>query len=106
LASRHEPSGAIDVTVIEEDLDARIEALQREREASSELAKEIREELDARWADKRLDIVPGEELLKKLFGRYGLGYKKERDGIGLAGRLRKEEVHGDLKRIIQEACAS
>jgi putative ATP-dependent endonuclease of OLD family len=106
LTSRHDPAESADVVLVEEDLHLRIEALQKAREGAAQIAKETKAELDERWADRRLDIVPGEDLLKKLFARYRLSYKKERDGIGLAGSLTKEEVHPDLRRIIQEACAT
>jgi hypothetical protein len=91
---------------IQEDLEARIAVLKERREAVAELADEIRNALDTHWAEKRFDIVPGEELLRKVFGRYGLGYKKERDGTGLAASLRADEVNGALRRIIQNTCAA
>jgi putative ATP-dependent endonuclease of the OLD family len=106
LASRHEPVEDRGLIAIEEDLEIRIEALKKRREAVPELAEAIKGELETDWAARRFDIVPGEELLRKVFARYGLGYKKERDGIGLAASLKTDEVHGDLRTIVQHTCAA
>ena len=70
------------------------------------MEEEIREEVNKKWDKSRLDIVPGEEVMQKVFAKYGLRYKKERDGIGLTSVLLSEEVHDDLKRIIEKTCAA
>ena len=104
LTSRHEADYPTNVEEVDKDFEKRIALLQAKRDEVPKTVERISLELEKAWAGGRLDIVPGEELLGKVFARYGLAYRKERDGVGLAGSLRPDEVHGDLKRIIQQTC--
>ena len=43
--------------------------------------------LAAEWADRRLEIAPGEEILKGVFTRYGLEFQKSTDGPAIARHM-------------------
>jgi hypothetical protein len=104
LTSRGKVERKLDAASVQEDFDTRIELLREARESVAARAEAIRAELETHWEAKRLDIVPGSELLKELFAMYGLAYKKERDGIGLAASLNVDEVEAELNRIVRRIC--
>jgi putative ATP-dependent endonuclease of the OLD family len=58
--------------------------------------------LEDSWSAKKLDLVPGEEMLETLFERHGLKFRKDRDGRALAALLFEDEVHQDLRSIIND----
>ena len=102
LTSRHELRKGEGVEEIAADIDARIGRLSEARERLAEFSDEVRARVEGAWEDQKLDIVPGDELLNALFQKYGLRYRKDRDGRGLAAALRLEEVHADLKTIVRD----
>ena len=60
----------------------------------------VKDELEHSWNARKLDLVPGEEILSTLFKGYGFNFKKDRDGPALAALLSADEIHLDLRNII------
>lgn len=60
--------------------------------------------LDAEWADRKLEIVPGHELLDKVMSRYGLRFHKDRDGSELARLLPAERIPFELENLMRKVC--
>ncbi len=58
--------------------------------------------LEESWERNKLDKVPGDMLLDMVCSKYGVRFKKERDGLRLAALLTKDEIAGDIKAIVEE----
>ena len=75
------------------DLDASV------REGQSKLQEEWRDK------SKRLAIAPGEEILDRLFDRYGLKYNKGSDGVRIARSMGPDEIPEEIKQIVSAAAS-
>jgi len=71
------------------------------------LVREQREALDREWSDRkrRLDIVPGEEIVVAVFQRFGVEYKKPGDTARIAKEMRADEIAPEIKELIKKAIA-
>jgi hypothetical protein len=78
-----------------------IAELQDRQAAASQLAADYKREVERRWATEKLHIVPGSTLLNRVFERFGLRYKKERDGARLASMLRESDIDMELRDLIR-----
>jgi hypothetical protein len=54
------------------------------------------------WQARKLEVVPGDELLDAVFRRTGLRFKKERDSARLAGLMQESEIPAEIRRVIQD----
>lgn len=68
----------------------------------SEVTVAEREELDARWDREKLSLAPGDHLLDRVFRRYGMRFKKERDSVRLAGHLSAGEIDTGIAAFLRE----
>jgi hypothetical protein len=58
-------------------------------------------ELELNWPNSKLEIVPGPELLDLVCQKFGLRFRKEADSHRLAALLRREEIDGELRELLQ-----
>lgn len=54
------------------------------------------------WQDRKLDIVPGDLLIDKVYKHYGVRFRKSKgDGVELARMMTSEEIGSEIKRLIE-----
>ena len=63
-----------------------------------------REALDAEWSDqqRRLELAPGEEVLKAVFDHFGSVYKKPKDTVRVAKMMDAQEIPSEVQGLISE----
>jgi putative ATP-dependent endonuclease of OLD family len=90
------------ITVVTAELDKHINELQVLKEKAAEALRRQAEALDARWGGNKLNVVPGDMLLNQVCEKYGVRFKKERDGVRLAALMLESEIDDEVKRFIRE----
>jgi putative ATP-dependent endonuclease of OLD family len=58
-------------------------------------------DIERRWDQEKLSLVPGAILLDELFKLYGLRFDKMRDSARLASYLTRPELDGELRSLIE-----
>jgi hypothetical protein len=77
--------------------------LTRIAEGAAEVEANVTEAVDSEWKNKT-HVVPGEELLVAVCGRFGVKYrKKAADGQRVARLMRREEIAPEIGRLLTEA---
>jgi len=75
-------------------------------EAQSELDDEynrIEKEVDEEWERRKQDIVPGDELIVAVCKKFGVAFRKRSgDARKLAALLTEDEIHQELKDLINQ----
>lgn len=89
-------------SIAEEALAGAEESLKKMRESLSSTVASARESVEREWPSNRKSIVPGSELLDEVMKRFGLRYKKERDGVLLAERMEASEIPAELSSLLCE----
>jgi predicted ATPase len=61
-------------------------------------------ELETEWKDpkRQLALVPGEEVLDKVFQHFGFTYAKTKDAAKIARMMKVEEIDEEIKCIVQK----
>lgn len=90
--------GALERSTIE--IERLIAALQERQALASRLVADYKRDVEQRWATEKLHIVPGSTLLNLVFERFGLRYKKERDGARLASMVKESAIDMELRKLI------
>jgi hypothetical protein len=69
------------------------------------LVRSEQAELAAEWAGRgrRLDLAPGEEIIRAVFAHFGTDYMKPGDTKSIANAMRADEIHQEIKGIITRA---
>ncbi|MFG3262342.1 MULTISPECIES: AAA family ATPase [Streptomyces] len=79
-------------------------ALEKISSISAEIEK-IREEcvreVQADWESRKSEIVPGDELLDKVFHRYGLRFSKRQDALRIAQEMERSEIPTEMGQLVQ-----
>jgi predicted ATP-dependent endonuclease of OLD family len=76
----------------------RLEELEAELK---ELTRETSLELSAVWSDHKQDVVPGDEILDRLFKRFGMRFNKRHEGPNIAREMRESEMPRELAELIR-----
>ena len=85
---------------IENEFEAQMQAINK-RKSEVEAIYEVEHlALEGKWDDHKLDIVPGTELLEKIFQQFGVHFRKETDSARLASTLTKDEINPELKKFV------
>jgi predicted ATPase len=71
----------------------------------STLVKKCRRELAKEWADpkRRLELAPGEELLARVFRRFGTEYNKRTDGPRIARLMTQDAIPQEMVDLVSRA---
>jgi putative ATP-dependent endonuclease of OLD family len=87
-------------------------AAEQLREQQAELDRRIAElstlvaqenaAVDAAWADRRFDVVPGDELLSAVCQSFGAGFRKGRDGVLIAAEMEAGEIAPELATLLDD----
>ena len=68
----------------------------------AEVTKQQSEEVDKVWNRGRLDIVPGDLLIDKVYRNYGVRFHKNRDdGVRLAMMMKSNEIDPEIRELIK-----
>ncbi|MFD5135672.1 ATP-dependent endonuclease [Streptomyces sp. NPDC058378] len=67
----------------------------------AKLVEQAEGEVRESWSARKLDIVPGEEVLTLLFRRYGLRFNKRQDGGKIASLMAPSEIPGEIAAIVR-----
>jgi putative ATP-dependent endonuclease of OLD family len=90
------------LVLLESELGRIADEVQNTRDRLGDIERSAEEEITKEWETRKLDLVPGDLLLDEVCRRFGVRFRKERgDSARLAGLLREDEIHEDLKRIIR-----
>jgi putative ATP-dependent endonuclease of OLD family len=82
------------------------EQLRTRREKLPSVTQDVRRNVDTQWDVRKLQIVPGDHLLDRVFSRYGIRFRKERDSVRLATYLQPEEIDGEIATLLKQIDAS
>ena len=82
------------------------ESIRLLRESLHEAVEEARRTIEQDWDTRKLEIVPGHELIDNVFKRYDLRFKKDRDAGQIAQMMRGEHIPQELKLLVRTAVAS
>jgi hypothetical protein len=77
-----------------------VQAAKTEQERVADVVNADEEAIGKRWADDKLFLVPGAELLGSVFANFGLKFKKDRDGPQIAALMRRDEIDVDIKTAL------
>jgi ABC-type cobalamin/Fe3+-siderophores transport system ATPase subunit len=58
------------------------------------------DDVEQRWANKKLDIVPGSNLLDCWYQQFGLRFDKMRDGPAIAALIKPNEINLEITQFI------
>ncbi|MGJ5176557.1 ATP-dependent nuclease [Bradyrhizobium oligotrophicum] len=59
-------------------------------------------EIDQKWSEQKLDIVPGSALLDEIYKSYGLRFDKMRDGVAIASYMQRDDIDRELKEFLMQ----
>jgi putative ATP-dependent endonuclease of the OLD family len=88
-------------TKIVDSLTAAINFLQHAKEIVQSVFEEQRKEVEARWTNNKLDLVPGDLLLDSVCRVFGTRFNKEVDGERLAALLHDSEISPEIRTFIE-----
>lgn len=75
-------------------------AVQELRNSVEKTLQLAENDVEARWSDSKIDLIPGDEILKRLFREYGLSFNKRKDSVRIASVMTGAEIPAEMKRII------
>ncbi|MFB9440139.1 AAA family ATPase [Streptomyces showdoensis] len=79
-------------------------ALDKISELSSEVER-IREECSAEvhadWAVRKTEMVPGDELLDRVFQRFGQRFNKRHDALRIAQEMKRDEIPSEMAELVR-----
>jgi hypothetical protein len=84
------------------ELDQQIAALQKRKDALINEVSESRRSLDESWDQRKLSLVPGDELLDAVCKRFGVRFTKEQDSVRIAGLMTAEEIDDEIENLIND----
>jgi putative ATP-dependent endonuclease of the OLD family len=79
-----------------------VSRLEKLEERAADIMREERERVESEWVQKKLEIVPGDELLDRVCRKYGVRYQKDKDGVRLASLIHTEDIPEEIKELLRE----
>ncbi|MGW0074302.1 ATP-dependent nuclease [Streptomyces cellulosae] len=83
------------------ELDEALMAVQKLKDSVEETLQVAESDVAARWGDDKIALIPGDEILKRLFREYNLSFNKRKDSVGIASVMTEDEIPTEMKRIIE-----
>ena len=84
------------------ELDSQLNQIAELKAKGEGIVRQLADSLDQNWANNKLSVVPGDLVLDKLCAKYGVRFKKARDGLRIAALMEEHEIDEEMKRIIRE----
>lgn len=66
------------------------------------VVEEQKKLLNEEWGENKLKVVPGKDVLVKVFTKFGVRYNEVKDGKCIAQEMQSEEVPEEIKDIIRK----
>jgi hypothetical protein len=79
-------------------------ALEKISSLSSDIAMikaECAGEVQADWASRKAEMVPGDDLLDGVFQRFGLRFNKRQDALRVAQEMEKSEIPAEVAELVR-----
>lgn len=86
---------------VQSEIDRQMSSVEDRRAKLSEVHDKESAAIASRWEVEKLDIVPGTELLDKLFQQYGVRFRKETDSSRIAEMMVRDEINPELVNFIK-----
>jgi putative ATP-dependent endonuclease of OLD family len=86
---------------IQNEIDKQLMLITARREKISDVYDTASAMLLLRWDSEKLDMVPGTELLDKLFQRFNVRFRKETDSSRIAVLMTRDEIDQELLDFIR-----
>jgi putative ATP-dependent endonuclease of the OLD family len=86
---------------VRKEVDRMISELTSAKEAVDVIVEEQKTLLNEQWDKKFCSIVPGDLLLDCVCKKFGVRYKKDKDGARLASMMHADEIASDIKATIR-----
>lgn len=90
------------VEVIGKESEDKIEQLRKVIGQAQAVYDQKSQEINDAWNTQKLALVPGDELLKMVLRKYGIGFDKGRDGLELASLMKKHEIDEEVQKILRQ----
>ncbi|MEU7927034.1 AAA family ATPase [Micromonospora sp. NPDC049107] len=90
---------------VAEELRRQAETLGARAAETESLLKEEEKMISRQWEGRRLDLVPGDELLDSVCREFGVRFKKRHDGVRIAGLMHATEVPVELTQLLRRLVA-
>lgn len=90
------------VDAVTREITAMMERLKVERDRVAAVFADTSERVESLWSAEKLSLVPGDVLLDKICQRYGVRFRKERDGGWLASNLERSEIAAELTELLHD----
>jgi putative ATP-dependent endonuclease of the OLD family len=93
-------------TILNKHIRERVRTQLSELEVAKVIGVE-RRRLQAEWRDvqRRRFLAPGEEIISSVFQRFGLTYRKTKDGERIAGHMAAGQIHPEIRELISRVNA-
>jgi len=85
---------------VREEMTTLVKELEARAAKVETLIEDETKRIELGWEQRRLWVVPGDELLDCVCKRFGVRFRKERDGARLASLLRPDEIPGELRKFL------
>lgn len=85
---------------VEKVRDALRDELDERTSEAVRMAEEAQAEVDAQWGSRKLEVVPGDELLDMTCQIFGVRFRKERDSARLVASMEPTDVPDELRRLL------
>ncbi|MFF7720733.1 AAA family ATPase [Streptomyces luteogriseus] len=86
---------------LKEELNLALEKLGAVAADLDKIRDECATEVGVDWGARKAEIVPGDELLDKLFQRYGLRFNKRQDALRIAQNMAVEEIPAEMVQLVR-----
>jgi len=85
---------------LKDEISRTFEEITSLRDSLVDRIEEESQKIDASWATRKFEIVPGADLLDEVFKGYGLRYRKEKDGAEIATRMTSSQIAPEIRAIL------
>ncbi|WP_369357206.1 AAA family ATPase [Streptomyces sp. cg2] len=89
------------LTAVKRELDEVLLAVQELKGSVEETLQSAEGDVAARWSGSKVELIPGDEILKRVFREYDLSFNKRKDSVGIASLMTEDEIPTEMKRIIE-----
>ncbi|MFD8352850.1 ATP-dependent endonuclease [Streptomyces coelicoflavus] len=83
------------------ELDEILVSVQQLRDSVEETMQSAEQDVAARWEASKIELIPGDEILKRVFKEYGLAFNKRKDSVRIASIMSDNEIPSEMKGIIE-----
>ncbi|MFE4998267.1 AAA family ATPase [Streptomyces mirabilis] len=83
------------------ELNAAVEKITSVAAELDQIREDCIKEVRTEWEVRKSEIVPGDELLDKLFQRYGVRFSKRQDALRIAQEMQEKEIPQEMVQLVR-----